>query len=103
LLTYAAGEGLSHGQLRALQEESLPGDSREALLQEFLAAVAKVEPFMLAQRPEDLPAKRSVGRSGLPTTLVGLLIHMAEHTQRHVGQLVTTAKVVLALREAEGS
>jgi uncharacterized damage-inducible protein DinB len=46
----------------------------------------------------DLEAERFVGRRHLPTTLGGLLVHVAEHTQRHVGQMVTTAKVVKALR-----
>ena len=44
----------------------------------------------------DLPVK--IGRKGLPTTLAGLLIHAAEHTQRHVGQAITTAKVIVAQR-----
>jgi uncharacterized damage-inducible protein DinB len=39
---------------------------------------------------------RAVGRKQLPTTVAGLLVHVADHTQRHVGQAVTTAKVVLA-------
>ena len=42
---------------------------------------------------------REVGRRKLPTTVAGLLIHCAEHTQRHVGQAITTAKVLLELRE----
>jgi len=32
--------------------------------------------------------------------LGGALIHVADHTQRHVGQLVTTAKLVKALGAA---
>jgi hypothetical protein len=43
---------------------------------------------------------RGVGRKQLPTTVAGLLIHCADHTQRHVGQAITTAKVLLALRES---
>jgi uncharacterized damage-inducible protein DinB len=34
----------------------------------------------------------------LPSSLGGLLVHVAEHTARHVGQMVTTAKVVVAGR-----
>jgi len=34
----------------------------------------------------------------LPTTVGGLLVHVADHTQRHVGQAVTTAKIVVAQR-----
>ena len=43
---------------------------------------------------------RGVGRKGLPTTVGGLLVHCADHTLRHTGQVVTTAKLLLALREA---
>ena len=50
----------------------------------------------IIRQPLDLPIK--IGRKGLPTTLAGLLIHAAEHTQRHVGQAITTAKVILAQR-----
>ena len=49
----------------------------------------------LRSTPESiLQHRREVGRARLPSTVVGLLFHAAEHTQRHVGQLVTTAKVV---------
>jgi uncharacterized damage-inducible protein DinB len=46
----------------------------------------------------DLEATRIVGRQALPTTLAGLLVHIADHTQRHVGQAITTAKFVRAAR-----
>jgi hypothetical protein len=48
---------------------------------------------VLAIRPESFAEARGVGRQRLPTTVAGLLIHCAEHTQRHVGQMVTTVKV----------
>jgi uncharacterized damage-inducible protein DinB len=103
LTTYARQAQLSEEQLQALQEESAPVGDREALLADFSVAIRSVRPFLMAFRVEELQEPRSVGRAGLPTTLAGLLIHIAEHTQRHVGQLITTAKVVLALRQAEGS
>lgn len=53
--------------------------------------------------PERFEEARGVGRAGLPTTVVGLLIHAAEHTQRHVGQAVTTAKVLRAVQELQQS
>ena len=46
----------------------------------------------------DLEQSRSVGKKRLPTTVGGLLVHIADHTQRHVGQAVTTAKILLAKR-----
>jgi hypothetical protein len=48
--------------------------------------------------PDEYNAPRTVGRAALPTTVGGLLIHCADHTQRHVGQAVTTAKLLLAMR-----
>jgi hypothetical protein len=53
-----------------------------------------------------LEEQRFVGAQRLPTSLGGLLVHVADHTQRHVGQAVTTAKVVMARRgnvTSEGS
>ena len=49
--------------------------------------------------PASYEVARGVGRQALPATVGGLLIHCAEHTQRHVGQAVTTAKVVMAMRD----
>jgi uncharacterized damage-inducible protein DinB len=46
--------------------------------------------------PSTLAEARTVGRKRLPTTVVGLLTHIAEHTQRHVGQAVSAAKWIAA-------
>jgi len=48
-----------------------------------------------------LSEPREVGRRKLPSTVFGLLFHIAEHTQRHAGQVVTTARVVRGLSVAE--
>ncbi|SEC57891.1 DinB family protein [Terriglobus roseus] len=103
LTTYASAGSLSEDQLLALGTERTPGNNREALFQEFTASVRDVRRFVMTLPLEDLIKPRSVGRAGLPTTLAGLMIHIAEHTQRHTGQLITTAKVVMALRDAQGS
>jgi hypothetical protein len=50
----------------------------------------------IIRNPLDSPI--AIGRKRLPTTLGGLLVHAAEHTQRHVGQAITTAKVILGQR-----
>jgi uncharacterized damage-inducible protein DinB len=47
-----------------------------------------------ATRSDELTAERRVGRAGLPTTVVGLLFHAAEHCTRHAGQAVTTARIL---------
>ena len=98
LLTYAEGNQLSEEQLRALKREQTGGETREQLLEEVNAALARGAERVRALTSVDLDTERRVGRKNLPTTLGGTLIHIAEHTQRHVGQLVTTAKVVRALR-----
>lgn len=103
LLTYADGRSLTERQMTALQTEHQAGDQAPMLRHEVMSSIAAVAPFAARYSQDDLLLARTVGRAGLPTTVAGLLIHIAEHTQRHVGQLITTAKVVAALRDAERS
>ncbi len=49
----------------------------------------------------DLEAVRFVGKQRLPSKVGGLLVHIAEHTQRHVGQAITTSKIVRAQSESQ--
>jgi hypothetical protein len=51
----------------------------------------------------ELAAPRVVGRKELPTALGGLLVHVADHTQRHVGQAITTPKLVRSVQESSSS
>jgi hypothetical protein len=96
LLTYAEGSFLSEEQLAGLKSELSPGASRGELFAELSAALATSASRIRSFSHADLEALRSVGRNKLPTTLGGLLVHIADHTQRHVGQAITTAKIVLA-------
>lgn len=100
ILTYAEGNQLSDGQLAALKAES--AETGEGSLAEFLitlqAAFSRAASRVRALAAADLEAPRCVGRKQLPTSLGGALIHVADHTQRHIGQIVTTAKVLKALR-----
>ena len=93
LLTYAEGRSLNEHQLLLLQRES-EAETREATLLEFRSIIAtgvsRVRNFTVQQLEEP----RGIGRKMLPTTVGGLLVHCAEHTQRHCGQMVTTAKFV---------
>ncbi|MGC2639819.1 MAG: DinB family protein [Acidobacteriaceae bacterium] len=93
LLTYAEGHQLSSAQMDGLKSEGEPGATKAELLAEFHegldAALARVRGFAGA----DLEQARGVGRKALPTTVGGLLVHCADHTLRHVGQIVTTAKI----------
>jgi uncharacterized damage-inducible protein DinB len=69
------------------------------LLAELVVAVAKSGKRIRAFLPQQLEEARSVGKKQLPTSVGGLLVHVADHTQRHVGQAITTAKIVVALRK----
>jgi uncharacterized damage-inducible protein DinB len=98
LLTYAEGQQLSPDQLAALASEAEAGAGREPLMMEFAGALEVAADRIRAILPARYEEPRVIGRKRLPSTVAGLLIHAAEHTQRHAGQLVTTAKVVVALR-----
>jgi len=101
ILTYAEGNQLSEAQLAALKSEKDGQGMRETLgelLAEVQAALDKAADRVRALAAADLNTPRFVGRKQLPTSLGGALIHVADHTQRHVGQVVTTAKVITALR-----
>jgi uncharacterized damage-inducible protein DinB len=98
LLSYAEGHNLSDAQLAALETESDPVADRRQLFAELQACLAASTKRVLALASSDFEAPRVVGKKALPTTLGGLLVHVADHTQRHVGQAITTAKLLLALR-----
>ncbi|MEI9810890.1 MAG: hypothetical protein WDO16_25110 [Bacteroidota bacterium] len=44
-----------------------------------------------------LTSVRGVGRAKIPSTVMGLLFHAAEHTMRHTGQLLVTAGILKAI------
>src|SRR5215212_4678040 len=97
LFTYARGESLSSAQLAAVAAEEHPDFSPDIAHQLVVAFDEAVERALQQLRTTDeatLLESRVVGRKKLPSTVIGLLFHAAEHTQRHVGQLVTTAKAV---------
>jgi uncharacterized damage-inducible protein DinB len=98
LFTYARGEMLTTAQLAAMKRETAPEEQGSATAEELVAAFeAQVERALsqLRDTPADgLTDAREVGRARLPSTVIGVLFHGAEHTQRHVGQMIATAKVV---------
>lgn len=103
LLTYAEGGQLSAEQLAKLKAEEVgpQHDEREtlpALLAEVKASFANASERVRALATADMNTFRGVGRKQLPTSIGGALVHVADHTMRHVGQVVTTAKVLKALR-----
>lgn len=116
ILTYAEGSQLTAAQLSALKTEQggadrdwarqggavQGGEGKQETLAELLAEVEasfrNAGGRIRALATANLDAPRAVGRKQLPTSLGGALIHVADHTQRHLGQVITTAKVLKALR-----
>jgi uncharacterized damage-inducible protein DinB len=95
-MTYVNGGQLSSAQMAALKTENEPGATRETLLDGVDRAFESAEAIARALDPARLAEPRGVGRKQLPTTVIGLLVHIAEHTQRHVGQAISAAKLAQA-------
>jgi uncharacterized damage-inducible protein DinB len=93
LYTYARGESLSDAQRAALARESTPGAGARELVDAASESIGRALEQLRRTPREVLLEPRAVGRAGLPATVLGLLFHGAEHTTRHVGQLITTLKV----------
>jgi uncharacterized damage-inducible protein DinB len=99
LFTYARGAQLNDRQRTALAREGTPADSAAGVPELVLAFRAQVDRALAELRELDqseLTRAREVGRAKLPSTTLGLLFHAAEHTQRHVGQLFVTIRVLKA-------
>jgi uncharacterized damage-inducible protein DinB len=98
LLSYAEGNQLSAEQLTALKAEQGGEEPLAALLAEVEISFSNAADRVRVLATANLDIFRGVGRKQLPTSIGGALVHVADHTQRHVGQVVTTAKVLKALR-----
>jgi hypothetical protein len=97
LFTYARGEGLSDEQRAAARAEgaaSEPPLSMRALVDEVNGIIDRALDQLRATTSDALLHERKVGRAGLPSNVIGLLFHAAEHSTRHVGQTITTARVL---------
>lgn len=95
--TYARKEALSAAQLTALATEgnpTQPAPSVQELVHRFHEQVDRALVQLRNTDEQTLPEPRGVGRAQFPSTVVGLLVHAAEHTMRHVGQLTVTARVI---------
>jgi uncharacterized damage-inducible protein DinB len=102
LLTYAEGKQLSEGQLAELRSEDRKEGSRQGLFEGLGRAMLRSkERVRNLDQSGKLEEARSVGRKNLPTTVGGLLVHVADHTQRHVGQAIVTTKILVAQRAAK--
>lgn len=96
LLTYAEGYQLNEAQIAQLKSELDPGATSKALFDELNKMLSAAEQRIRAFRPAQLDESRAVGKKQLPTTVAGLLVHVADHTQRHVGQAITITKIITA-------
>jgi hypothetical protein len=94
LTAYLQGRPLTADELDEVRREMDPGATRSALLDDVRQSLDQCERTIRSLRPAMLDEPRFVGRRKLPTTVIGLVVHLAEHTQRHVGQLIVTAKIV---------
>jgi uncharacterized damage-inducible protein DinB len=98
ILSYAEGNQLSAEQLAALKSEQTGAETLAALIAEVEASFSNAADRIRVLATGNFDTPRAIGRKQLPASLGGALIHVADHTQRHVGQVVTTAKVLVALR-----
>jgi uncharacterized damage-inducible protein DinB len=94
LSTYLLGDQLSPQQLSHLRREAEGEETAATLLESVHSHLANSEMRLRTVHADQLFEPRTVGRQRLPTSVYGLLVHLAEHTQRHLGQIVTLAHQV---------
>ena len=98
LFTYARGESLNETQLATLAGEKTMDRNTATptqLAADFAAAIQRALAQLRSTSESELLDRREVGRAKLPSNVIGLLVHAGDHTYRHVGQAITTAKVVM--------
>jgi uncharacterized damage-inducible protein DinB len=102
ILTYGEGNQLSAAQFTAYKNEQGEEGKRETraeLMGEVESTFGRATGRIRALATADLDTVRGVGRKNLPTSIGGTMVHVADHTMRHVGQVITTAKVIKAQRD----
>lgn len=93
LTSYLEGRELEEEQIASLAREMTPGAGLTDLLAELDHALRRAEELIRGIDPATFAEPRWVGRRRLPSTVIGLLVHIAEHTQRHLGQAISAAKL----------
>jgi uncharacterized damage-inducible protein DinB len=95
LFTYARNESLSEEKLAQLRAEGVPSDATVSeLINVFNTQVDLALAQLKITNSDELLQPRGIGRKQIPTNVIGLLFHTAEHTMRHTGQLLVTARWV---------
>lgn len=99
LSSYLEGNPLTPAQMNFLREEAEGKQEVRQLLQLVDERLNNAQAIAARFDFARLRQARTVGRQGLPTTVLGLLVHLAEHTQRHLGQCITLAHILKGLRQ----
>ena len=97
VFTYARNEPLTDFQLKQLHDEDIESQDNLtviSLLDRFKSQIKSSLIQLQNTKEENLKEYRGVGRKQLPSTVIGLLVHAAEHTMRHIGQLSVTIKIL---------
>ena len=97
ITTYLLGSQLTEQQLQTLRQESAPDAGLAQLVALVDNSLHDSEERLRSIDPASLYDVRAVGRKALPTTVIGLIVHLAEHTQRHLGQTITLCKAARQL------
>jgi hypothetical protein len=97
LTTYLCGRALSESQLAELGLEKIPGPPRESLLAAVERAIQTADHAIRTLHPNEFGSPRYIGRKRIPSTAIGLAIHIAEHAQRHTGQIISACHLLRAM------
>src|SRR5581483_3672626 len=100
LLTYAENRSLSPEQIEIMKKELDPGATRASVFEELNSGLQSATERIVSIPPEWMSEPRVVGRQRMPTTVAGLVVYVGDHAQRHVGQAITTAKIVKSGRQS---
>ena len=99
LFTYARKEQLTKEQMDALLiegKEEKNSSSAKELIEELDKQIDDAIKELISVKEDTLTEARGVGRKQIPTTLIGLYFHTAEHSMRHIGQLLVTVRILKA-------
>lgn len=96
LLTYLSGGQLTPEQLSAIPKEGEGSETAAELLSSISVALSRYEEAVRALRPEDFGAIREIGRKRYRATAISVAIHIVEHSQRHIGGMIASAKLARA-------
>jgi len=94
LSTYLIGSQLSHAQLEFLRREHTPDADLATLMTLVNENLHTAGQLLLQVKMDALFEARVVGRKSLPSSVIGLIVHLCEHTQRHLGQAILIAKLL---------